>query len=51
MGYRYLTQHALTGEWLSHDLLLRGVEFGPDLNGPGLLRGALSPGSRGLILG
>lgn len=43
MAYRYLTQHALTGEWLSHDLPLRGVEFGPDLNGPGHLRGSLSP--------
>lgn len=43
MAYRYLTQHALTGKWLSHDLPLKNVEFGPELNGPGELRGDLSP--------
>ncbi|MFD7338474.1 hypothetical protein ACFV98_21065 [Streptomyces violascens] len=43
MGYRYLTQHALTGGWLSSDLPLTDVEFGPDLNGPGHLRGTLAP--------
>ncbi|GGU44196.1 hypothetical protein [Streptomyces violascens] len=43
MGYRYLTQHALTGAWLTSDLPLTDVEFGPDLNGPGHLRGTLEP--------
>ncbi|MEU5434523.1 hypothetical protein AB0G73_14270 [Streptomyces sp. NPDC020719] len=43
MTYRYLTQHALTGQWLSTDLPLTNVEFGPDLNGPGALRARLSP--------
>ncbi|MEV4741566.1 hypothetical protein [Streptomyces sp. NPDC049555] len=43
MTYRYLTQHALTGEWLSYNLPLTDVEFGPQLNGPGHLRGELSP--------
>ncbi|WP_369387221.1 hypothetical protein AB5J72_06065 [Streptomyces sp. CG1] len=43
MTYRYLTQDALTGEWLSPHLPLKGVEFGPELNGPGELRGSLSP--------
>ncbi|MEU9334154.1 hypothetical protein AB0D49_13495 [Streptomyces sp. NPDC048290] len=43
MAYRYLTQDALTGQWLSHDLPLKGVEFGPELNGPGELIGSLSP--------
>ncbi|MCX4666445.1 hypothetical protein OG453_07155 [Streptomyces sp. NBC_01381] len=38
-----MTQNALTGEWLSPHLPLTGVEFGPELNGPGQLRGALSP--------
>ncbi|GGX36786.1 hypothetical protein [Streptomyces noursei] len=43
MTYRYLTQHALTGEWLSPHLPLTDVEFGPELNGPGHLRGTLAP--------
>ncbi|MGD3109502.1 hypothetical protein [Streptomyces sp. YGL11-2] len=43
MTYRYLTQHALTGEWLSPHLPLTDVEFGPELNGPGHLRGTLTP--------
>ncbi|MFF4507609.1 hypothetical protein [Streptomyces sp. NPDC001401] len=43
MTYRYLTQNALTGEWLSPHLPLHGVEFGPELNGPGHLQGTLSP--------
>ncbi|MGI5526818.1 hypothetical protein ACQEVX_05125 [Streptomyces syringium] len=43
MTYRYLTQDALTGEWLSLDLPLTNVEFGPQLSGPGHLRGELSP--------
>lgn len=40
---RVLTQHALTGEWLTHDLPLQGLEYGPDLNGPGTLTGTLAP--------
>ncbi|MCX5206739.1 hypothetical protein OG897_35710 [Streptomyces sp. NBC_00237] len=43
MSYRYLTQHALTGQWLSHHLPLTDVEFGPDLNGPGSFKGSLKP--------
>jgi hypothetical protein len=42
-AYRYLTQHALTGQWLSLALPLTEVEFGPDLNGPGELTGTLTP--------
>ena len=41
--YRYLTQDALTGQWLSLALPLTDVQFGPDLNGPGELTGTLSP--------
>lgn len=41
--YRYLLQHALTGQWLTLALPLTDVEFGPDLNGPGELTGTLSP--------
>ncbi len=40
---RILTQHAVTGEWLTHDLPLEGLEYGPDLNGPGSLTGTLAP--------
>lgn len=40
---RILTQHALTGEWLTHNLPLNGLEYGPDLNGPGSLTGTLTP--------
>ncbi|KAA6215012.1 hypothetical protein CP973_39090 [Streptomyces albofaciens JCM 4342] len=43
MSYRYLTQHALTGQWLTQHLPLTDVEFGEELNGPGHLRGALKP--------
>ncbi|MFF4408478.1 hypothetical protein ACFY1P_29540 [Streptomyces sp. NPDC001407] len=43
MTYRYLTQDALTGDWLTLDLPLTDVEFGPQLNGPGHLKGELSP--------
>lgn len=43
MTYRYLTQHALTGQWLTLSLPLTDVEFGPDLNGPGELTGSLEP--------
>lgn len=43
MTYRVLTQHALTGEWLSKALPLTELEYGPDLNGPGELTGKLSP--------
>ncbi|MFJ9799816.1 hypothetical protein [Streptomyces sp. NPDC101145] len=40
---RILTQHALTGEWLSLALPLRDLEYGPELNGPGTLSGTLEP--------
>lgn len=43
MTARVLTQHALTGEWLTHALPLRDLEYGPELNGPGSLTGTLSP--------
>ncbi|MFC8449496.1 hypothetical protein [Kitasatospora sp. NPDC057223] len=41
--YRYFTTHALTGEVLARDLPLSGVSFGPELNGPGSMRGLLTP--------
>lgn len=41
--YRYFTTDALTGEVLAHDLPLSGVEFGPELNGSGSMRGLLAP--------
>ncbi|MFB7545092.1 MULTISPECIES: hypothetical protein [Streptomyces] len=41
--YRYLAQHALTGDILATDLPLTDVEFGPELNGPGALTGKLAP--------
>lgn len=40
---RILTQHALTGEWLSTALPLTELEYGPELNGPGSLTGTLAP--------
>lgn len=40
---RILTQHALTGEWLSTALPLTEVEYGDELNGPGSLSGKLAP--------
>ena len=40
---RVLTQHALTGEWLATALPLTSLEYGPELSGPGELRGTLSP--------
>lgn len=40
---RVLTQHALTGEWLSTALPVTDLEYGPELSGPGELRGRLSP--------
>lgn len=40
---RVLTQHALTGEWLSNALPLTDLEYGPELSGPGSLTGRLSP--------
>ncbi|MEU9703101.1 hypothetical protein [Streptomyces sp. NPDC047981] len=43
MSRRILTQHALTGEWLTHNLPLSRLEYGPDLNGPGTLTGTLDP--------
>ncbi|MFD5878496.1 hypothetical protein [Streptomyces yangpuensis] len=42
-GYRYIAQHALTGEILHPDLPLSDVEFGPELNGPGTLTARLAP--------
>uniref|UniRef100_A0AAU2V6W2 Minor tail protein n=1 Tax=Streptomyces sp. NBC_00003 TaxID=2903608 RepID=A0AAU2V6W2_9ACTN len=42
-GYRYLAQHALTGELIASDLPLTDVEFGPQLNGPGSLTAKLEP--------
>jgi hypothetical protein len=41
--YRVLTQHALTGEWLSTALPVTELEYGPELSGPGTLTGTLSP--------
>lgn len=40
---RILTQHALTGEWLSLALPVQDLAHGPELNGPGSLTGTLSP--------
>lgn len=40
---RILTQHALTGAWLSTALPLTDLEYGDELNGPGSLTGTLSP--------
>jgi hypothetical protein len=40
---RVLTQHALTGEWLSTALPVTDLEYGHELSGPGELRGRLSP--------
>ncbi len=40
---RVLTQHVLTGEWLTHTLPLQDLEYGPELNGPGSLTGTLTP--------
>lgn len=40
---RVLTQHALTGEWLSTALPVTDLEYGPELSGPGSLTGRLSP--------
>lgn len=40
---RVLTQHALTGEWLSLSLPLTDLEYGSELNGPGSLSGRLAP--------
>lgn len=40
---RVLTQHALTGAWLSTALPVTDLEFGPELSGPGSLTGTLSP--------
>ncbi|MFH8635507.1 hypothetical protein [Streptomyces goshikiensis] len=37
--YRYRVHDALTGSLVVHDLPLTGVEFGPDLSGPGDLSG------------
>lgn len=40
---RVLTRHALTGAWLSTALEVTDLEYGPELSGPGELRGTLSP--------
>jgi len=40
---RVLTRHALTGAWLSTALPVTGLEYGPELSGPGSLGGTLSP--------
>jgi hypothetical protein len=40
---RVLTQHALTGAWLSTALPVTDLEYGDELNGPGSLTGKLSP--------
>ncbi|MEV8248064.1 hypothetical protein AB0R01_30475 [Streptomyces rochei] len=40
---RVITQHALTGAWLSWALPVTDLEYGPELSGPGELRGKLSP--------
>lgn len=40
---RVLTQHALTGAWLSTALPVTDLEYGPELSGPGSLSGKLSP--------
>lgn len=40
---RVLTRHALTTEWLSTALPVTDLEYGPELSGPGELRGTLSP--------
>lgn len=41
--WRYLVQHALTGEILHPALPLSQVEFGSELNGPGSFTGTLAP--------
>ncbi|WP_329126009.1 hypothetical protein [Streptomyces sp. NBC_01353] len=43
MSLRVLTRHALTGAWLSYALPLQDLEYGPELNGPGVLTGRLAP--------
>jgi hypothetical protein len=40
---RVLTQHALTGAWLSTALPVTDLEYGPELSGPGSLTCRLSP--------
>jgi hypothetical protein len=40
---RVLTQHALTGAWLSTALPVTDLEYGPELSGPGQLTCKLSP--------
>ncbi|GAA2136668.1 hypothetical protein GCM10009760_16310 [Kitasatospora kazusensis] len=42
-AYRYLTQHALTGDILTWNLPVGDVAFGPELNGPGSFTGTLEP--------
>ncbi|MFD4394368.1 hypothetical protein [Kitasatospora sp. NPDC058478] len=42
-AYRYFTTHAVTGEVLAWDLPLTNVVFGPELAGPGSMRGTLEP--------
>jgi hypothetical protein len=38
-----MVQHALTGAWLHTALPVTDLEYGPELSGPGDLRGRLSP--------
>lgn len=40
---RVLTQHAITGAWLSTALPVTDLEYGPELSGPGSLTCRLSP--------
>ncbi|MFJ4473224.1 hypothetical protein ACIP2X_37820 [Streptomyces sp. NPDC089424] len=40
---RVLTRNVLTGAWLSTALPVTDLEYGPELSGPGELRGVLSP--------
>jgi hypothetical protein len=42
-AYRYLTQHAVSGDVLAWDLPLSDVEFGPELSGPGSMTATLEP--------
>lgn len=42
-SYRYLTQHAVTGDVLAWDLPLTDVSYGPELSGPGSMTATLEP--------
>lgn len=43
LPYRVLTQHAVTGQWLSTALPVTELSYGPELSGPGELSGTLTP--------